>query len=258
MSYKPNELILAEYLAGELSKDEQAKVEAYLAEHPEMKKELEELQSLQQMMGKLEDKEVVAPSFVFEESPTIVIAKQRNADRFIKSTLAIAASIALLLTAGYFTRVTITNGQDGLHMSFGAETSVSNPRYSEEDIKGWMQQVMAENNSELVNEINAVKNELGETDLNKLASQETSNGTIDRDLLNQYINELRLANRDIIQGLLQDSERSQQEYLTRVMTDFADFVELQRQKDLDAIQLQFTSLVNGNEDTEIDSYLNSE
>lgn len=258
MSYKPDEAILADYLAGELTKDEQDKVETYLTEHPDVRKELEEMQSLQQMMGKLEDKEVVAPNFVFEESPAVVIAKRRSTDRFIKSTLAIAASIALLLVAGYFTQFSITNGDNGIQMSFGTTPSASNTTYTEADIKLWMQQAMAQNNSELVDEINAVKNELGETDLNKLASQPTTSGTINRELLNQYINELRLANRDIIAGLLQDTERSQQEYLTRVMTDFADFMELQRQKDLDAIQLQFTSLTNGNERAELDSYLNSE
>ncbi|WP_370089574.1 anti-sigma factor [Ekhidna sp.] len=258
MSYKPDEAILADYLAGELTKEEQAKVESYLTEHPEMKKELEEIQALQQMMGKVEDKEVVAPSFVFEEPPAVVITKQRSTDRLIKSTLAVAASITLLLVAGYFTQFSITNGDNGLQVSFSAPPTSSNPAYTEADIKSWMQQAMTQNNSDLVAQINAVKNELGETDLNKLASQPATSGTIDRELLNQYINELRLANRDIIQGLLQDTERSQQEYLTRVMTDFADFMELQRQKDLDAIQLQFTSLANGNEGAELDSYLNSE
>ena len=258
MSYKPDEAILADYLAGELTKEEQDKVETYLAEHPEMKKELEDMQALQRMMGDVEDKEVVAPSFVFEESPAVVIAKRRSTDRFIKSTLAIAASITLLLVAGYFTQFSVTNGDNGLQMSFGSTSTSSNPTFTEADIKSWMQQAMAQNNSELVDEINAVKNELGETDLNNLASQPANRGTIDRELLNQYINELRLANRDIIQGLLQDTERSQQEYLTRVMTDFADFMELQRQKDLDAIQLQFTSLANGDEGGELDSYLNSE
>ena len=42
MSYKPNDSIIADYLGGELSAEETTKLEAYLAEHPEEKRELED------------------------------------------------------------------------------------------------------------------------------------------------------------------------------------------------------------------------
>ncbi|MFK7952008.1 MAG: anti-sigma factor [Ekhidna sp.] len=258
MSYKPNDEIIADYIGGELSQDETSKLEAYLAEHPDEKKEVEELKSMQSLMGRFGDKEVVAPSFVFEEAPSIVIAKHRSIDRFLKSSLAIAASLTLLFLVGYFTRFSISQGEAGLQLSFGEVKEVQNNSLNREDVKAWMQEALAENNSELINKINQVKTELDESKNTQLVSNRPSNVSVDKQLVDKYISELRLANRDIILGLLEDSERSQQEYLTGVMTDFASFMELQRQKDLDAIELQFSSLVNRPDDTNYDNYLNSE
>jgi hypothetical protein len=258
MSYKPDESTLAEYLAGELSAEENAKVEAYLEAHPSEKKELEEILSMQKMMGKLGDKEVAAPSFVFEESPTIMIAKHRFIDRFLKSSLAIAASIALLLLVGYFTSFSITQNLDGLQISFGNTISTDGGEMSKDEMKAWMQEALAENNNELLNQINEVKSELGNSKNVQLASNKTTPVAVDKQLVEQYISELRLANRDIILRLLEDSERSQQAYFTGVMTDFANFMETQREKDLDRIQLQFSSFISGSEDRGVENYLTSE
>ncbi len=56
MSYKPDESTLASYLYGELPKDVHAQITVYLSENPEVKKELEEIKSLQEVMEKLQDK----------------------------------------------------------------------------------------------------------------------------------------------------------------------------------------------------------
>jgi hypothetical protein len=233
-------------------------VEAYLEAHPSEKKELEEILSMQKMMGKLGDKEAAAPSFVFEESPTIMIAKHRSIDWFLKSSLAIAASIALLLLVGYFTSFSITQNQDGLQLSFGNTISADGGELSKDEMKAWMQEALAENNNELLNQINEVKSELGNSKNVQLASNKTTPVAVDKQLLDQYISELRLANRNIILGLLEDSERSQQAYFTGVMTDFANFMETQREKDLDRIQLQFSSFISGSEDRGVENYLTSE
>lgn len=258
MSYKPNDSIIADYLGGELSAEETTKLEAYLAEHPEEKRELEELQSMQGLMGKIGDKEVTAPSFVFEEAPSIVIAKHKSIDRFLKSSLALAASIALLLVIGYFTKFSISEGQNGLQLSFGEVETSKNDALSKDDVKAWMQEALAENNNDLIHQINDVKSELDQRQNAQLVNNNPTKAVVDRQLIDQYIAELRLANRDIILGLLEDSEQSQQEYFTGVMTDFANFMELQRQKDLDGIQLQFSSLVNRQGDSRYDDYMNSE
>ena len=154
MSYKLSDAIIADYIGRELSPEETTKLEAYLSEHPEKRKEIEELQSIQGLMGNLGDKEVAAPSFVFEEAPSIVIAKHRSIDRFLKLSLAIAASIALLFLVGYFTRFSISQGQNGLQLSFGEVKSVQKSPLSKSDLKAWMQEALAENNNELLNEIN--------------------------------------------------------------------------------------------------------
>lgn len=258
MSYKPDESVLADYLAGQLSAEENAKVEAYINEHPDAKKELKEIQSIQKMMGQLADKEVTAPSFVFEEAPSIVIAKHRSLDRFLKSSLAIAASITLLLLAGYFTKFNVSQGQEGLQIGFGTPVSNDNAGISKDEMKAWMQETLAANNDQLLNKINDVKSEFSETKNTQMVSNEPSKAALDRQLVDQYIAELRSANRDIILGLLEDSERSQQEYLTGVMTDFANFMESERQKDLDRIQLQFSSIINEPDDRRVDNYLTSE
>ncbi len=263
MNYKPDEAKLTSYLYGELSGEEHEKVSSYLEANPELKKELEGIQSLQKLMGKLSDKDVNEPSFVFEDSPTIVLAKNNSFNNFLKSTVAIAASISLLILVGYFTQVRVSSNDSGWQLSFGTEVQgVEVPNFNEESIKSWMKETLVANNESLVARINQMENNL---DNQSAQLQATSSGVkrlanykLDEDLIDRYVAQITRENRDIILNLMDVAGRSQKEYLDDMMTDFAKFMESQRQSDFDIIQEQLNVLVDNSEANPIDDYRNSE
>lgn len=262
MNYKPDEATLTSYLYDELSAEEHAKVSNYLETNPEAKKELEEIQSMQLFMGKLKDKEVTEPSFVYENSPTIVVAKDNSFKNILKASMAIAASISLLFIVGYFTQFRISNGANGMQLSFGNNPveNTSQETLSEEDIKTWMQETLAANNETLMGRINEVENDLNAQtqQLQTANSRQLVNYTVNQDLIDQYVSQITRENRDIILGLLEVSDRNQKQYIDEMMDDFAKFIQSQRQNDLDIIQGHLESFASNPDLNQTDDYRNSE
>src|SRR5688572_2755734 len=118
MSYKPDESVLMAYLYDELSGEEKVLVEKYLLENPTAMKELESLKFLRSMMTHVEDKEVIAPPIVIEDS------NQRffwNAP-YLKTNVSIAASLLLLMVAGSLMDIRMKYSDNQVSLSFGEQT----------------------------------------------------------------------------------------------------------------------------------------
>lgn len=262
MSYKPNEAVLMAYLEGELSKEEESKVVAYLETHPEEKQELDEILSVRKIMGKLQDKEVTTPSFVFEDSATVVVSgKGGSFNTFLRSSMAIAASISLLLLVGYFTEFRVTSTDAGMQLSFGGNktTTVDSSALTKDDIKDMMQEALASNNEDLVGRINEVEDDFKVRAEELMASSNQKvNYKLDQDLLSEYVSQIKQENRNIILSLMEGSSQDQKAYMDELMTDFATFVASQREEDLNLIQNSINSLVNSTELNRPEEYRNSE
>ncbi|MEP5613752.1 MAG: hypothetical protein ABJP45_15980 [Cyclobacteriaceae bacterium] len=263
MSYKPDEATLTSYLYDELSKEEHEKVKAYLAASPEAKKELKAIQSMQKIMGKFEDKEVTEPSFVFDNSPTVVVSGSESNNYFLRSTIAVAASLSLLILVGYFTQLRVSTGTDGLLLSFGeADLQESKVEFSEENIKNWMEETIALNNENLLGKIGEVESSF---DAKTKELKDANSGTkqlvnykIDQDIIEKYVSQITQENRDIILNLMEVSGRSQKQYMDDMMQDFAKFMESQRQNDLEVIQGHLNSFVSNQDGNQTDDFRNSE
>jgi mannitol-specific phosphotransferase system IIBC component len=262
MSYKPDESILAAYLYGELSKDEQAKVAIYLTEHPDAKRELDEIKSMQKLMGKLKDKEVTEPSFVFENPLVVVVSKHQFLSRIMKLTIGMAASIALLLLVGYFTELHVSFENQTMKLSFGDTKNISptdTSNVTEDNIKAWMQESLAVNNQSILSKINDVETSLvdkvntqNSAHSVQLKSMNTSNN-IDQTIIDQYVSQLKEENKEIILRLVDVSERNQQQYMTAMMTDFSNYLDQQRTNDLEVIQTSFNNLKDNTEINQIET-----
>ncbi|MEP1097647.1 MAG: hypothetical protein ABJG78_21190 [Cyclobacteriaceae bacterium] len=263
MSYKPDEATLTSYLYDELSKEEHEKVKAYLAANSEAKKELMEIQSMREFMGKLEDKEVVEPSFVFDNSPTVVVSRGESSNYFIRSTIAVAASLSLLILIGYFTQLRISTDDNGLLMSFGnSDFEETNTSLSEESIKGWMKETLAANNEDLLGKIGEVESSFDAKTKQLQAANSSAkqlvNYKIDQDIIDKYVSQITQENRDILLNLMEVSGRSQKQYMDDMMQDFAKFMESQRQNDLEVIQGHLNIFANNQEVNSVNDYRNSE
>jgi len=262
MSYKPDESTLAAYLYGELSKDEHAQVSDYLATHPEVKKELEEIRSMQKVMGKLQDKEVTEPSFVFENPEVVVVSKPAFLTGFMKLTMGMAASIALLLLVGYFTNLSISFLENGMQLSYGTNEKINKSEtnnFTEANVKAWMQESIVANNENLLSKINEVESHLShEVDLQRVthANQLKSLASVtkvDQVIIDQYVSQLKQENKDIILSLVEVSERNQQQYMSAMIADFSAYLDQQRNNDLEVIQASFNNLKDNTEISQIET-----
>jgi hypothetical protein len=117
MNYKPDEGTLISYLYGELSADEAIKVQTYLQANPEELKKWQALGNTKNLLGRVQDKEVIAPP-IFMEDAHVVSFWQNN---YFKTIMSIAASLLFLMIAGKFLGTEINYNDGELKISFGGK-----------------------------------------------------------------------------------------------------------------------------------------
>ena len=263
MSYKPDESVLLAYVYNELGAEDRAKLEQYLIEHPETKKELEEIKATRSLLGKWPDQEVVEPSFVFDNPKVLVSSGSAWNSKLLQSIIGLAASIALLMMVGYFTNFQLSKNNEGWNVSMGVPKQEikpdTSPILTEENVKEWMQESMATNNEAILSRINEVQDDLsGELNQQKransmaLASLKTNN-QIDESLLQGYVDQLKDENKEILLSLVQASEVEQKQYVNQVLADFSTYLEQQRAYDLEIIQANFSNLRDNTEDNQLET-----
>lgn len=230
MSYKIDELKLIAYLYGELSGEEKGKVEAFLSENEDARKELEELKEARALMGKVKDREVEIPRFTFQQPETIVAPISKN--NWWKYPMGIAASLALLLLIGYLTSFKLSYGDEGLKMAFGEEDNPNTELFSKSEVESLVANAIAANNQQIESRLDKTEGALVQK-----VSQEMPQ--VDQELLNEYMARLRNFNRETLASMLENSEQNQKDYTDRSMQDLAVYLDIQRQNDLDVIQTRF-------------------
>lgn len=240
MSYKPEESELMAYLYDELTDNEKKKIEAYLAENEDARRELEELRDARTILSKMNDREVAVPSFVFDESPKVVAMNKGGFFSFWRNSMAIAASISIIILVGFLTKVNLSWGDDGMQLSFGNQPTEQSG-YTEADVQRMIQSAIAENNQLVNNKLESV-----EQGMKQLVSN-TPTPTIEQKQIDAYMEEWRIQSIETLAGLLESSELSQKEYTDQVLREFAIFLDIQRQNDMNVIQTRFDNLIDDTE-----------
>lgn len=247
MNYKPEESTLISYLYGELSTEESEKVETYLSENVEARKELEEMKSALSIMGQLKDKEVDVPTFTFDQTSNVIVAS--SSSNFWRKSLAIAASIALLIFVGYLTRFNVSIGDRGFQLAFGEQDS----GYSQAEVQSMIAQAIADNNSNLNQKFASTEAGIKEYVLDNNQELQTKfvNQVSKPSITESEFEHERQQYLSYLKQLIEDSEQSQKTYTDQVMTDFAIFLDIQRQNDMQVIQTRFNNL---EDNTELNAY----
>lgn len=238
MSYKPEESVLIAYLYGELSDEESRKVEAYLSENEEARVELDELKDTRSILGKLPDKEVSVPSFVFDESPKVVVSNKAGIFQLWRKPLAIAASISLIIFIGYLSNANFSIGEGGVQLSFGT-TEVEQEMFTKEDVQQMIQAAVSENNRLVNQKLDGYQN-----DLTQMVSNNGSTSGINQDQIDDYMENWRQQSIETLAGLLEASELSQRKYTDDLLRELAVYLDIQRQNDLNVIQTRFDNLID--------------
>ena len=153
MNYKPNESELMAYLYGELEGEAKRKVEQYLAEHDEERRALENLSSVSNLLGRVKDKEVIAPPIFIGD------AKQRYFwdVPYFKTIMSIAASLLLLMMVAYLTGTQIKMSGNEFKISFGKQPEIIPAE--KQEVKPTESSLTATQVQEMINSSLATNNE---------------------------------------------------------------------------------------------------
>tara|TARA_R100000005_G_C4995353_1_gene202249 strand:- start:1659 stop:2432 length:774 start_codon:yes stop_codon:yes gene_type:complete len=111
MSYKPTNEDLMDYLYDEISLEKKAQIDDYIKSHPEVKEELQALEATRIVMADLNDEE--------PESIPFIMPQTNSEWLYWRKYVAIAATILLIITAGWASGFSIQYNDDGLQMAFG-------------------------------------------------------------------------------------------------------------------------------------------
>jgi hypothetical protein len=229
MSYKPTHEDLVAYLYGESDESVKAQIEIYLKEHPEARKELEELEEARVVLGQWEDEEV-------PQLPGFIQPYENSEWLYWRKYVGIAASILLIVTVGWLTRFNISYDDQGFRAGFTA----TNNGLSIEEVDA----LLAKERENILSELD---NQLGvlQADINDNKSSIDSN--LERINLQPQddLNRLNEQKEQILAKMNQLSNELTEGYrnvFKELVVSFSNNYETQRIKDLSNVQAAFNDL----------------
>ncbi|UXX78767.1 hypothetical protein N7E81_15520 [Reichenbachiella carrageenanivorans] len=245
---KIDEAMIINYLYGDLSTEEQEKVEKLMNENPELKLEIESLQTTRETLGVIDDKEVIPPTYVFKQSSTQVVFFQSDAFRWVAS---IAAGLTLLLVSAALLNFTISKTAQGIQIGFGSSVPLPDQSLNKENVKAWMTEVMDGYEATTDQKIATVKTQLS-TDIKNqdqknialMSSMMKKHASGTGQLMQEYVAQLNSENKAIIQNFFTVSSEKQKKYVKTVMADFNEFYQNQRNYDLKLIETSLNKIQN--------------
>ncbi|MBL7858738.1 MAG: hypothetical protein JNM57_13705 [Cyclobacteriaceae bacterium] len=252
MSYKPDEKDWMAYLYDELDNDEREKVEQYLLNHAEARKEFESFQHLRSMMGAVKDKEVIAPPIVLGDAMQRILW---NAP-YMKMIISIAASLLLLMVVGNLTDARVSLSGNEWKISFGEPRIIEAGPANQSMASLTPEQVQEMINSSL-HQNNAVIQANWDDTQRKLDASIKSNlalnagavnqlvreaSTASQDQIRQYVSGMQSENLQLVKDYFQLTSTDQKKYIENLLVDFAKYLQQQRNDDLQLVTMKLNSI----------------
>ena len=239
MEFKVDESKIMDYLYGNLSVEEMQKMQEAISKDEKLQQEIEEISQVMGFMGKLEDKEVDVPTFVFEnEEKKDLTFFYTDVFKWVSS---IAAGLLLLLISAYVTGFHVSKNSDGIMLGF--KNTDQSTGVSKEEVRDILQEVLTEYNQNHDEKLTALESKLSsdieaskEENMSSIAAYLTANTEESMTLMKRYIQSSTKDNQQMIADYFKVSSEQQQEYLNTVMTDFTKFYNTQRKNDLEVIK----------------------
>jgi len=255
MKYNPTEADWIDYLYGNMSSEQVMRFEAYLIENPEAQKKLESLQEMRKWMTSVEDKEVIAP-------PLFITNAQNSFWQFpyAKTILSIAASLLIIIIAGWLTNFHIQTDGNGIRFAFGEEKIIepvdAKPNLTNEEVQVLINQSIASNATALEQKWMQQQEELKKSVNKNLARTASNNEKFDL-LVQQVASASQTQVQAYMASMQQQNLKSMQEYLTLtsndqkayiegLLVDFAKYLQQQRNDDLRLLQAKITDVEQTN------------
>lgn len=252
MKYKPDESALISYLYGELDESQAEKVQRYLLDHPEERKQVQHLADVLGIMAKVEDKEVIAPPVFMDEDR---IRKSFWSTTAFRTVLGIAASFLLIIVAARLLGTEINYRQGELNISFGGSKPASTtgqPIYAgltEAEVQKLIDASLAKSNAGAESRLAASQAKIDRALQQSLA---VNTARMDKHLreaslasqaqVRSFVAGLQTENLQLVKSYLQLSASEQQKYVENLLVDFSKYLQEQRNQDLQMLQTRFSSI----------------
>ncbi len=252
MSYKPDETTLLAYLYDELSGEEKVAVENYLRTSAEAMKQLQGMMDVRNLLRKVEDKEVIAPPVVMDDTPQRYFWDAP----YLKTIIGIAASLMLLLVAGKLLDLRLSYQNNTVQLSFGTPAQPvektaqpEQPVLTAMQVQDMINQSVQQNNqivqaswSESQKRIDASirKNMVMNSDKFNDLVQQASRAS--QSEITEYVATLKNENQQLLKDYFKLTTNEQQKYIETLLVDFAKYMNQQRASDLEAMQLRLVSV----------------
>lgn len=245
MSYKPDEGILIAYLYGELEGKEKEEVERYLAETPEARLQMEKLRYTRDLMATVKDKEVIAPPFVIDNGKRIGLSSP-----YLRTILAVAASLLVLLVAGKISGAEVTVSGQELRISFGGQSASPKPEtMSEAEVNELIDARLAQNNAALQDDWQRSRAALDVTIKENLAKNSSRIDQLVKKMssaseqqISGYVATLQAENMQMIKEYYKLTSEEQKQHLEDLLVDFAKYLQQQRSDDLMIMEARMNDL----------------
>jgi len=254
MSTKPDETKLISYLYGELGERETLEIQSYLQQHPEELEQLRQLKEVLTMMGRLKDKEVIAPSVVPFYDSKATSQKSLLAFGAVRTVLSIAASFLLIMVAGKLLNTEINYNQGELRISFGnknqaAEEAIAQASLSPDVVQQMINSSMIRNNKTMQESWADQQKELAKSvngnlvlTSNRIDGIMKAAAQASEDQVRTYVSGLQNDNLRLMNDYLKLSSVEQQKYLESLLVDFSKYLQEQRNQDLALFQTRMSSI----------------
>lgn len=270
MKTKMNEATLMAYLYGELSAAEKSEVEKYFLENPEVLKEFQELQAVKSVLGKMEDKEVIAPPIFVDDTvgksfdpagaETFSLFGRRIFLPFGKrgspfgSWVGIAASLLIVMLGAKLLGVQMKFSNNEFIVSFGeSKKEMAAQSLSPAQVQQMINQSLSQNNDFVNASWSETQSKMADAlkqntlfnsqKVNEISKTAASNS---QEEIRQFMQSLREENSQALQEYIRLSSTDQKQYIETLLVDFNKYMQEQRSQDLDLVQTRITSLEEDN------------
>jgi hypothetical protein len=248
MSYKPDEALLIAYLYNELDGEERKRVEQYLTENTDVKKQLEHLRFVQSALGNVTDKEVIAPPIVLDE-----YKQSFWHSAYFKTVISIAASLLILILVGKAVGLQMSYGNNELRISFGEvtkpEEQLPKQLLTPQQVQYMIDASMQQNNLAIQTNLSKSQQQYEES-LRKVMTG--SSGKMDQlvrqvsaaseEQIRQYVLTMQSENAQIMKDYMQLTSNEQKEYIEDLLVDFSKYMQQQRTNDLMVLQARMNTI----------------
>ncbi len=250
MENKDNITRLIDYLYGNLTQKEKDAFEEKLKADPELRKELDDLLIARKGLGSLGDQEVMDP-YVFQAGQNRSLWNNpvnRPVSIALRYVVAIAASLFIFLSIGYFTRASVQFGKGSVTLSFGERDNSEKP-LTRAEIAGMINDRISGSNKQMAEQIKS-----SETAFQQILDDHHKKEAAElRQLLASYthakndeielaLNRMQKDNRALVDEYVKQSSMQQQLYMQNLVAGFSDYLQKQRNEDLEKIRTSLVAL----------------